>query len=187
MFQHISFDVEVVHDVDPNQLGWPGDRPEDVGFTGNRDFVDMRFLTWSDAEEALKEERQLVARVEATASTEDELDEILEELLEDPGYLEGLDIGVAAAVIALASSGNIPFSSCNGGAFGGHHHEWHPLIALYVRPGTYEELLKCAKTANVGFSNGSNAEAVIYAADIRAMLKFAELLITNRDLFSRPS
>jgi hypothetical protein len=61
---------------------------------------------------------------------------ITEELYENESWLFGLDIGVASTVIALSAARCVPFSSCNGGAYGGSHHEFHLVVAFYARPNT---------------------------------------------------
>lgn len=187
MFEHEQFDVEIETDVDPRQLGWPGDDASDLGYTGNREYADMRGLTWADAEETFQEEQLLITRIEAAQSAEDEYSIILDELCEDFGCLHGLDIGVAATVVALSAAGCIPISSCNGGAFGDFHHESHPLVALYVRPESFSTLLQGALDAGAGFSNGDSGEAIIYATSIAIMMKFAKLLIDRHADFSSPA
>lgn len=96
-----------------------------------------------------------------------------------------MDIGVASSVVALSSAGCVPFSSCNGGAFGGSHDEDHPLVAFYTLPEMVELLLETAQEANVGLENEDEGSLLLYADDIRNMRNYANGLINKRALFRK--
>ena len=70
--------------------------------------------------------------------------------------LFGLDLGVASCVIALWAAGRIPFSSCNGGAFGDMHHERNPLVAFFAMRAWLPVLMTMAEEANVGLINSGD-------------------------------
>jgi len=78
--------------------------------------MDLRGLSWSDAEIVLTEERKLLERISQADDPEGELELIEEEIGEDPGLLAVMDLGMASTVVALSAAGCIPFTSCNGGA-----------------------------------------------------------------------
>ena len=130
-------------------------------------------------------EEELITRIEASANPEDEYDMIEDELYEDPEGMYGLDIGVASAVISLSAARCLPFSSCNAGAFGGNHHEWHPVVAFFSRPEAITLLLDCAKEANTGLNQGDIGNLVVYADDIRNIRAFARELICRSADFRR--
>jgi hypothetical protein len=177
-----SFDVEICRKVELEKLGWPapgaaGAEGMDSGFGGNRAYSDLRSFGWRDARRVLDKEQALIARISASDDPEGEYDEIADELYEDDEGLYGLDLGVAAAVVALSAARCIPFSSCNGGAFGEGHLELYPLVAFYARTAHLEALLAAAEDAGCGLENGSNGCLVIFAGNIESLQSFAAGMI----------
>jgi hypothetical protein len=180
VFTYPIFDVEIERNVDADRLGWP--EPDEAAATnsalgGNRSYVDLRWLPRSEAKRVYRCEEELIARLEASDDPEEEYEIIEEELYEDPEGIYGLDLGVASTVAALSAAGCVPFSSCNGGAFGGSHHEWYPVVAFYGRAAMAELLLECAETSGVGLCNEDGGHLIVYSADIRHMRAFAQALI----------
>ncbi len=184
-FTHKKFDVPVIRQVNPALTSWP--KPEDVSDDchpgGNRDYCDLRGLSWMDAREVQDLEHEYIQRIEQAPlpsgtgpfGEEDLFDDI--ELAE----ITGIDIGVASTVAVLSASGFIPCTSCNGGAFGGRHHEQHPLVAFYAYPEAIPLLLKCAEASGVGLDNDQgwapdDLPIVVYADDVRNMRAFANEL-----------
>jgi hypothetical protein len=94
--------------------------------------------------------------------------------------LFGLDLGVASSVVALSAARCIPFSSCNGGAFGDHHEEAFPLVSFFVKPAWVSLLLEIATTANVGIYN--SGDGLVVYGEILDMLSFAENMHASRSL-----
>ena len=181
VFEHEKFDVQISRDAVAEQLAWPGDG--DLGFTGNRSYEDLRGLTWPETERIFSAEQRLIARIVAADSPEAEYEAILDELSEDFDYLSFLDLGIASTTLALSAAGCIPISSCNASAFGGHHHEDHPLVAFYLQPTILSILVSCAQDAGVGLSNGSDGAALVYSSEIQSMMRFAECLIKRQAEF----
>ncbi|WP_155006265.1 hypothetical protein [Sphingomonas hengshuiensis] len=68
-------------------------------------------------------------------------------------------------------------------AFGGPHHESHPLVAFCARREHVALLLAVAARAGVGMENNEMGEVMVYTDDIRRMPVFAAALLENRDLF----
>ena len=167
--------------MDAGRLRWPesGHGADGSGFGCNRDYCDLRGMTMSDAADVMDEEGELVSRIEAAEDVDEELDLIEEELAEDPGGMMGLDVGVAAAVAALSAIGCMPFASCNGGAFGGRHHEAYPLVAFCARPGHVPALMDAAVRAGVGLESDAAGDVVVYADDVRRMRGFAASLLAR--------
>ena len=124
-----------------------------------------------------------MARIKASDDPEVEYDEIADELYEDDEGLYGLDLGVAGAVAALSAARCIPFSSCNGGAFGGRHLELYPLVAFYAREAHLQALLTAAEEAGCGLENGNNGCLVVFAGDVEALPNFATALIKRSSAF----
>jgi hypothetical protein len=184
MFAYPRFNVQVSRKVNESRLRWPSDEhAAGDGLGGNRNYADLRRFPWDEALEVFKLEGELMARVEASADPEQEYELIEDELYEELSInLCGLDLGVAAAVLALSAAGCVPFSSCNAGTFGGGHPELYPLVAFYGRKEAIALLLACAEEADAGLESDDGA-IVLYAADIPAIRRFAEAVFKNRALF----
>jgi hypothetical protein len=189
MFRHTHFDVDIVRRVDPERLRWPEARQarDDSGFGGNREYCDLRGLTWSDVAEVLDQESELILRIETSLDPEDELELIADELAEDPGSMMGLDLGVATTAAALSAAGCVPFASCNGGAYGGLHHETYPLVMFCARRQAVPHLLAAAERAGVGLESDPSGEVCVYADDIRRMRLFAVELFDDHRRFLNPA
>jgi hypothetical protein len=179
MAPNLKFDVKVVRTASPNGLRWPkpSEASDERNLGCNREYVDLRGCSWEDLDRVADLENQLIARLMKAHDVEDEYDLIADELYEtDDEGLFGLDIGVASAVVALAAFGCIPFSNCNGGAYGGRHHEEHPLVAFFARPAHFPILTDAAEEADAGLERDSSGALLLYTDDIQNMNKFAEAL-----------
>jgi hypothetical protein len=182
MYEYPTFDVEIIRDVSRQRVYWPEAQTaqNDSGLGGNREYMDLRRLSWSEAIRVHRLEGDLIARVEEAAAPEDEYEKMEEEWCEDPPDNYGLDLGVASTVVALSAARCLPFSSCNAGAFGGRHHESYPLVAFCARPQTLGLLLECAVAAGIGLVIEETGELVAYATDVRQMRAFGNALISRR-------
>ncbi len=182
MYEYPKFDVEIVREVSAHPLSWPEPRAaeDDCGLGGNRGYSDLRGLSWSEAKRVHRLEEELIARIERADDPEREYEAIEEEQYEDPAALYGLDLGVASSRVALSAARCVPFSSCNGGAYGARHHECYPLVAFFARPQILGLLLECAVTSKIGLVAEETGELVAYAADVRQMRAFASALISRR-------
>jgi hypothetical protein len=137
MFTPPKFDIQLARNLPAAGLSWPepGEAIDDSGLGGNRQYNDLRRLSWAEARRVYELETDVIARLEASDDSEDEWAAIEDELYEEPDdHLYGLDPGVASTVVALSAARCLPFSSCNAGAFGGHHYEIYPIVAFYARP-----------------------------------------------------
>lgn len=159
--------------IDPSLLAWPSesDLASEEHFV--RGYMDLRGFTWEDACETLTLERDILVRATGDLS-------VAGESLSDDEYyaLYGLDVGVAAAVVALSAANCAPFTSCNGGA---GHQEAHPCIGLYCRKGRVRNLLKAAEFARCGLASRESGIVVLYAESVAPLLLFADKLIAMRD------
>jgi hypothetical protein len=182
MFSYPLFDVEIVRDLRGAGLRWPesAEAGSDRNLGCNREYLDLRGMDWDEAQRVYDLEMELIGRIETAQEPDEEYDAIQNELYEDPDDgLFGLDLGVASSVIALSAAGCVPFSSCSGGAFGGHHHERHPLVAFFAKQKAVAMLLACAEESGTGLEAEDTGALVLYANDIRAMLRFAKALIES--------
>ena len=136
-----------------------------------------------EARRVFSVEGEYITRIETSADPDEEYDLIEDELYDDPEGIYGLDIGVASTVVALSAARCIPFSSCNGGAFGGSHHEFHPVVAFFSRRQTAPLLLECAEETNSGLVSENTGNLVVYADDIRNIRAFACALIARSSTF----
>jgi len=172
-------------EIDGAMLSWP--EPGEAGgercLGCNRSYEDLRRLPWSEAKRVYALEREFITTIEAADDPEESYDAIEEELYEDPDGIYGLDLGVASTVIALSAGRCIPFSSCNAGAFGGFHHETHPVVAFFARPPMANLLLECAREAACGLQSVKDGHLIVYDRTILGVLAFAKAVIDRRKAF----
>jgi hypothetical protein len=186
VFTYSNFDVNVLRRLDGRSLGWPepGEATDDSGLGGNRAYSDLRRLSWTEAKRAFALEGELIARIENAKDSDAEYEAIDEELYELDEHLFGLDVGVASTVVCLSAARCVPFSSCNGGAFGGRHQEAYPLVGFFAKPQMVDLLLTAATEAEIDLENHASECVVAYSNDIRKFRNFAEYLIRQRQLFN---
>lgn len=170
-----------------HKLAWParGEAVRDSSLGGNIEYADLRGINWTEAKRIFGLESELIARVEAASDIEAESVSIDDDLYQSAENLHGLDIGVASTVACLSAAGCIPFTSCNGGAFGGSHREEYPLVAFFARRNAAEQILEAATEAAIGLKNGPSGCLIAYADDIRELRQFAKTLLTRRKSFRR--
>lgn len=175
MFTYPIFDVPIVREVNLARLRWPerGEAADESGLGGNRSYMDMRGISWATARTVLAYEADLISKIEAA----DDSDSYFEELGDEgDAGIDGIDLGVASTVFALSAARCVPFSSCNGGAFGDGHAEAHPVVAFFARPLIVKLLLLCAEESNCGLCS-RNDFLLAYADDLRVMPRFASAII----------
>ena len=152
------FDLEIVQEVDPERLAEiPHEEldqaDESGGIVSNHMYEDLRLMTWEDVADAIRIEKSVFCRLAEAVDIISELrafdDERFQE--DDPSLaLWGLDVGVAAATIAISAFGAVPIGSCNGGAFGDFHQGGHPYVAFYLPRELANDLKSIAAAAQVG-------------------------------------
>lgn len=191
MAGHIT-PVDIRRDFDASQLASPPDEAtldaadEDGAFDGNRAFMDLRGMDWTDVEETLEIERGVLARLEAADDLDDEEEAVTEELVSEYGVeaLWSLDPGVASATIALSALGATPVASCNGGVLGGQHKEAYPLVAFYLPAMAAAGVSALAEAAGIGLLIDDHGRGQIYAQSYHGFVKFAELALAGRQVTS---
>ena len=160
------------------------DEADESGYlAGNQMYQDLRGYGWSDVAAAIEIERRFIARLQAADDLDGEAQRIDDERLdcfEPSDGLWELDIGVAAATIALSALGATPVGSCNAGGFGGHHQARYPYVAFYVDAGAADLILALARAADVGLRGDETGLAQIYGAGDLDLLRFAETALTSQ-------
>jgi hypothetical protein len=168
--------VNKEREIKTDDLWWPPDRQASRGLGGNKEYIDFRGFAWDDANRILTFEQDLVDRIDKSVNPDITYEEVLDELYEDDEGLMGLDIGVTGVVLSLSVATCIPFTSCNGGFYGGHHREHYPLVGFYARPGVVTILLEAATEADIGMIT-SEGEVFAYSDNVRSMLTFGRTLL----------
>jgi hypothetical protein len=167
--------VEIVREVNLSKLGWPDNSQASRVLGCNKNYVDFRDFSWEDAQRILSFECSLVSRIEDSDDPQAIYEEVVDELYDDDEGLLGLDNGIAAVVVSLSAAKCVPFTSCNGGFYGGHHLEYYPLVAFYARSQVVPALLDAATRANVGLT--SESEIYVYSDKVTNMMAFVRALI----------
>ncbi len=183
------FDVRIERLVNIGELRWPArsETIEDAALGGNQEYRDLQGVGWRDVAEMIAKDAVYVRRLLKNDVSEEELNEELWSEADRSGEapLAGIDPGVAGAVYSLLAAGMITAYSCNGGAFGGHHHASHPIVATHVRVRAVPHLISCAERSGVGVTNGFHGMAIVHADRITGMLAFAEEILGARGEFNR--
>lgn len=169
--------------LDPDRLERLSDEAleaaDDAGeLDGNQHYQDLRLAGWDDVRFALDREAELIRELEASDDprTAELLAEDEREDLEEREALWGLDLGVAAAVMALNALGAQTSSSCNGGAFGGPHASPFACIRFYPGAASIEPLLQLARDSGVGLVE-QDGRAVLYGHTVPDLRRFAALAL----------
>lgn len=186
IFEHKTFSVDIAEDISLDRLRWPllGEAGHDAGLGLNREYQDLRGASWKSAKMALEEERRVILQIETSLNPEVIYDDYEDErFAEGEDLLFGLDIGVASTVLSLSAARCIPFSSCNGAAFFGHHKERHPLVAFFARREALPLLSQAANESNAGLSSNEYGELIVYSNHIRSMLSFSTAIIKRSKEF----
>ncbi|WP_350335250.1 hypothetical protein [Coralliovum pocilloporae] len=182
-------DIEIVRDV-PDAYDLQPERDEleaadESGyFGGNHSFANYQGWPWADARLVLEQEQEFLQRIETAQDPHGELEQIDDERCEDC-EISGLDVGIAASVIALSAAGFFTFSSCSGGLLDTNHHEEHALVVLFANKDQVPLLLACAKAAGCGLEKAHDGELILYARVITDMVKFAKEVIMRQAEFDK--
>lgn len=135
----------------------------------------------------LEAERVIMPGIADEASTKECLSRAEDAVLDDEWEtvtidLEGLDLGVASAVIVLSAVGCYTAASCN--SWEGHA-ESHPLIWFWCRRYQVADLLAAAEVAGCGLINHDEGDMLLYGRSVREMYRFARELFDRRDSLAR--
>jgi hypothetical protein len=159
---------------------------EEDSLAGNMHYRDLRGFTWDDVAKTIERETALFERFAAVDDWDEENERFDEERIHAHDELDalwGLDIGTAAATLALSAIGAIPVASCNAGGFGGHHAAEFPYVAFYIgtaEPGT---IFSIAEIAEVGLDVIHSGLGLLFGRTNFDLHMFAvRALVGNRPL-----
>lgn len=150
---------------------------EEGALAGNRSYYDLRGCGWDLVRTTLDIEIKVIDRLKTADDVEAEASAFEEERVtafDDEPALWGLDVGVAAATIAISAYGATPVSSCNAGAFGGQHQASYPYVAFFLPKDLAPEIMLCAVAADVGLLCDENGVGQIYGQGGMDLVHFAE-------------
>lgn len=141
-----------------------------TGLGCNLDYEDLRGLSLEEVRRVVALESEQVATLLADGSGCDGCDDGCHRCHLE---IEGLELGVVSAVAALSAIGCIPYTSCNGGVFGGEHTADLLIVGFYLRPPHVETVRDAARRAGVGLTNDRDGGVYVVTDDPRAMICFA--------------
>ena len=177
-----SFPVEIRRELKTGDLAKASmeeleQAEEDGSLAGNRSYRDLRGFSWEEVRAALDAEIAMINRLKAAEDLEAEasaFEDLQATSFEDEPALWALDVGVAAATIALSAYGATPVSSCNAGAFGGQHQAKYPYVAFFLPSELAPEIMLCAEASDVGLVSDENGIVRIYGRGDMDLVRFAE-------------
>ena len=169
--------------VDRSTLVWPSEDDIDEGVCQdlNRQYEDMQGAKTSDVLVVLNAEAAFTASFAEHGDLDEALD-VWEDALEGQCSdwflltpVQSLEPGVASLVAALACLGCLPFTSCNGGVFGGSHSFAVPHVCFFAQGEHLDALEPLAERAGVSLSEDSREIGAVVASSekIEAMRAFA--------------
>lgn len=176
--------MDVARTVDLALLGWPPDDQDEFlefdddghaweHFSGSRTFVDMRGSDPQDVLAAAAIDETWLAAHPADWS-DDSSDEHFDALQGEVGPgPDALNVGTAAAVLALSAAGCVTVSSCNGQP---SHQYDRPIVAFWMQPPRYALIDAAAAASECGLEASANGLVILYAADIRRFPRFARAI-----------
>lgn len=170
---------EITRNVRAEDLFWPDQeelRSENVGM--NHSYYPLPLCSWKDVKSYIEEEKVLLRDLGSQPESEPDEEWDDEDVWDDS--LLGLDPGTNALTAALRASKCFPFYSCNGGAFGGHHNDWHPVVAFYCRVPILPFVLAAAEASDCGLQHNHAHGITAYSAVIDRFLDMAERLYDMR-------
>lgn len=173
-----SFDVELSICLGPNgQVPCLDGEPSSVAWHrfGNNEFIALDVPTRAEANAVIATEAAWIQEIEQANDWEAEYVEIID-LIHENFDVPPFDLGVRGAVFALNANGCPTGTCCNGGAFGGDHHEDHPLVAFTAPDRMVDLLVAAAKAAGAGLERNGSA-IIVYGDRIGAMTAFARELM----------
>lgn len=157
------------------------DAADDDGYLdGNQHYQDLRTSTWQDVRYALAKEADLT-QVFLAAEHPDVAERDFYAARNPDSEQEslwGLDVGVAAAVMALNALGAHTALSCNGGAFGGEHFRDVPCVRFFPGNAPLNYLLELAGQVQVGLVE-EDGRALLYGRTILDLQRFASAALND--------
>jgi len=187
MFQP-KFDVEVRIAVAVRDMRWPREGPAEYGESANRGYVDLTSVAWEEVDDILSVEASVIDSCMRAANEAEEFRAIFREAEAEFGeradreesdeeFLGAafLDLGTAAATLALNAAGCPSIMACNG------HQTGYPYIAFWARREHVSLLREAAEAAHVGLINGMSGGLEVYSDVADGLVRFAGELIGGRN------
>ncbi|TYB58916.1 hypothetical protein FXF51_35925 [Nonomuraea sp. PA05] len=190
-----EFDVGCYIDYSPDTLRET--TAEDVasypGPGWNRDYRPLYDVTWDEVEGALDIERKALDRASRAydaAGFEATLAAVVEEAYEneDDGffcYIGGMDLGVAALVMAIVAAGGTTYNACRGRAPGSLHLQQHPYVGVVLDRDRAALTSRFVLEAGCCLYSGEEGYLAIGAPSVEHCHRLARTMIENRHLFDR--
>lgn len=182
-------------DADKLRVVWLEEAVDGLG--DNHEYREIAEISWDEVQAALSEERDLVAVAVTAAEDPDDFDNIADQLVRDRytgewdangpidegplTRLDDLDLGVMSAVAALVAAGALTTTSCRG-----HHSdrgEPRPLIRFVCDDLRLPLISEAVGSAKCGLTVDTEGMLQLYASDVEAFLRFAEQIVSRRELF----
>jgi hypothetical protein len=179
--------------IDPELLRviWIDEVSSD-GVGDNRLYEDFSEIDWEDVSEIIKEESALLQEASQRATSADDFDltinEIMEERYPDNDSADGvlldflsLDLGVMSAVAALSASGSVSTTSCRGHNTGG---EAAPLVRFTTDETRLPLIMAAASSSGCGLILDDDGMLQLYATNALSFVAFARELVKARNIFA---
>jgi hypothetical protein len=170
------------------------------GFGDNPHYREIAEVSWGDVADAIITERELLAEAVTRAKSDDDFDRLADHLVVDRlrkideeeddeeafdrqqiHRLHELDLGVMSAVAALAAARALTTTSCRG-----HHSdrgETRPLVRFICDEQRLPLISSAAADAHCGLLLDSQGMLQLHAADVEALIRFAEQMMARREEF----
>lgn len=152
---------------------------EEEGFlAGNQEYLDLSFLSVAELADCITREDELLRQFRSAPDSGAAERAFLASrgVQDDVEALWHLDVGVAAATVALIASGAHPFLSCNGGILGAHHSRQHPLVRFYLQDLAPQHLRDWLAGSGLSLSNEEGI-LVLHAERLEPFSMFARLAL----------
>jgi hypothetical protein len=153
------------------------------GFGDNRDYHDLRGISWLEATDAVGREMDLLATASLgdTAEAFEQAVEELEDVIGDEinPLFWTVDLGVTGLVATLSAAGYVTTYSCRG-----HPHGRgcaHPVVRLACDQPRLEVLASCATDVGCGLSVNGLVE--VWDTSVAGLLRLAQEILKRRDEF----
>lgn len=158
--------------VDVAQLGWPKEGVRAFGCAVNRSYDDFSRTRWRDVDIIVEEEGRLLSLTIDRLKNGDDALEALSDIEHEFSLGGVLDLGTAAATLALNAARCPTITACIG------HVARYPHVIFWARPSRIDVLCAAARDAGIGLGNALDGTLEIYTGrgDIVGLWKFARRL-----------
>lgn len=176
-----------VWQADPEGLSGlpsPADAAGDY-LDGNREYnPELMEASWDEAIEALEIETDRISAA-ASAATVYEFDDLVDGELEDwqQNAVCGIDVGVAAVVMALNAAGCVTSTSCRGHPGFASPDRDYPRIRVFADPDRGAVLAQAASATGCGLDVDDRGVGLLWAPSVQEMVALAGELISMRTRF----